>query len=377
MSKSKLVINITSEGQTGRVDIIGQISEWSDNNAMDFRTRCQNLKDAGVTNVLVYLMTVGGDCFQANEIVNILKDIFGKYNCEGGALVASAGAFIVAQADYSEQANNGQFMIHKPSGCVGGNDTEIENYLQLLRNMTSDYYDVFVAKCKKPKADFDAKWNGGDFWMSAKEAVEWGFINKTKEALPMPEPAQAKLKMSANAAGISPEELINIYDNVTNKTENKMNELSATALQLGLPVDATQAQINEKLAAINQKAADYDNLKAQVDKQKSDKQKADIKAKLDAAEKDKRITADVRANWQAAFEKDFEGTAALLDNMKPVVALSNGLMANGVVDTTYQGKTFEQLQDENPKLLAKLMNEDKDTYDALYNGFLERNGLKE
>jgi hypothetical protein len=54
MSKT-LKINIAAEGTVGRVDIIGNIAEWSDNNAVDFRERCQVVKDAGATTCKVYI----------------------------------------------------------------------------------------------------------------------------------------------------------------------------------------------------------------------------------------------------------------------------------------------------------------------------------
>ena len=88
MSKT-LQINIKAEGTVGRVDIIGNISEWGDNNAIDFRERCQEAKDAGATSCKLYIMTNGGDCFQANEIYNILIEIFGE-SCEFIRLVTVA-----------------------------------------------------------------------------------------------------------------------------------------------------------------------------------------------------------------------------------------------------------------------------------------------
>ncbi len=85
MSKQKLQIEVQAEGTKGRVDIIGSISEWNSNNATDFRTKCTELKDSGVNSCHVYLMTNGGDCFQANEIMNILNEVFGTYTVDSCA----------------------------------------------------------------------------------------------------------------------------------------------------------------------------------------------------------------------------------------------------------------------------------------------------
>ena len=365
MSKN-LQINISAEGATGRIDIIGSISEWNRNNATDMRTRCQELKTGGVTSCHVYLMTVGGDCFQANEIVNILTEVFGSYTGEGGALVASAGTYIAVRASNFVLAKNGQFMIHKPSGWTSGTETDIENYLQLLKNITKDYYDTYVAKLKKPEADFKAKWDGGDFWMTAQDAKDWGFISDIKE----PVKIDTETAQAISACG-SP-----IKVTITNHKIKEEMSLQATALALGLSADATQEQVNARIAENAQKAKDLEALQARLDAEKKTKQTADIKAALDGAEKEHRINAESRGNWETMFAKDFEGTMALLNDIKPVKKLSGDLGTSASGNGTYQGKTFEQWQDEDPEMLAELEKTDPDTFDALFAAYKKKNKIQ-
>lgn len=364
MSKN-LTIKITSEGTTGRVDIIGSISEWNQNNAVDFRNRCQEIKDSGVTSCLVYLMTVGGDCFQANEIVNILIEIFGSYDAEGGALVASAGTYIGVSAKNWESAKNGQIMIHKPSTYAQGNETDIENQLTALRNMTVTYRDAYMAKCKKPQAEFDTKWNSGDWWLTAQEAKEWGFVTGIKAPTKIDEPT-AQLLRACGAPNSS--SIIN--------TENNM-DMKVTALAIGLPADANEAQVTARLAELKNKADQFDALKAQVEQKEKDQKAEMIKAELDKGQKEKRFSAEARPDWQAQFEKDFDGTKKLLDAIQPIVKMSTEVKpaADGG-GTTFQGKTFEQLQDESPELLAELEDENPEAYTALFADWKKRNKIK-
>jgi len=371
MSK-KLQINITSEGTQGRVDIIGNISEWGDNNAIDFRERCQALKDAGVTACLVYLMTNGGDCFQANEIVNILIEIFGTYTGEGGAIVASAGTYVAVNATSFVMAKNGQFMIHKPSGYVGGNETEMENYLKLLKNMTVAYYDAYKAKLKTPEADFKTKWDSGDIWMTADEAKTYGFVTTVKEPIKITQAIALDIVAIGSPIKIDPQDIINSKPN----TKNEMN-LQVTAKALGLPDTATEDEVNAKLAQNAQKAKDYDALKASTDLKEKELNAANIKTELDKAEKEHRIKADTRGNWEQMLTANFAGTKAVLDSIQPVVALSTEIKAS--VDgkgATYQGKTFEQMQDENPIMLAELEDEKPEAYAALFADWKTRNRIK-
>lgn len=366
-----LQIIIKAEGTQGRVDIIGNISEWGRNNAIDFREKCQAIKDAGATSCHMYLMTNGGDCFQANEIYNILSEMFGDYTGEGGAIVASAGTYLAVKAKTFEMAKNGQFMVHKPSGGVGGNETEVENYLKLLKNMTSTYYDTYKVKLKKPESEFKTKWDGGDFWMTAQEAKDWGFITSIKEPVKVTKALAAEIKASGSPLDFSPEDII------SNQNKDKEMNLQAIALSLGLAANATEADVTARIAENAQKAKDYDALEAAT-AQKEQTEKADkIKAALDKAEKQHRITADTRANWQTMLEANYDITIKVLEASQVVTPLSAEIVqSQGGKGATYNGKTFEQLQDENPAALDALMTEKPDAYDALFADYKKRNGLK-
>lgn len=364
----KLQITVKAEGTAGRIDIIGSISEWNQNCASDFREKCQGLKDGGVTQCKVYLMTVGGDCFQANEIVNILIDVFGTYTGEGGAIVASAGTYIAVCASSFELAKNGQFMIHKPYGYCDGNEDEMASYLKLLQNMSGTYYEAYSGKCKKTKAELDAKWNGGDFWMTAQEALEWGFITSIKDPVKIDQATASAIRASGSPIQVT-------IDKPTNDVT--MGELKATALALGLPETATQEQINAAIADNAKKAKEYDTMKAAADQKAKEDRANEIKALLDKAEKDKRIKADARPKWQKMLEDSFENGKELIYGLQPVQKLSDEIKPSvGGIGATYQGKTFEQLQDEDPELLATLQDENPEAYDTLFADWKKRNKIK-
>lgn len=365
-----LQISIKAEGTQGRIDIIGNISEWNQNNAIDFRERCQAVKDAGATSCHVYIMTNGGDCFQANEIYNILVELFGEYTGEGGAIVASAGTYLAVKATNFTMAKNGQFMVHKPSGYVGGDETEMENYLKLLKNMTTSYYETYKAKLKKSEADFKVKWDGGDFWMTAQEAKDWGFITDIKEPVKVTKALADSIKASGSPLNFSPEDIIS-----NQNKDNEMN-LQAIATVLGLAATATEPEITARIAENAQKAKDYDALKAAIEL-KDRTEKADkIKAALDKAEKEHRITADTRANWQTMLEANYETTIKVLDAVQVVEALSNGIITSqDGKGATYNGKTYEQLEAENPSLLAQLAETKPEVFGALFDDWKNRKGI--
>ncbi len=359
---TKLSVNIYAEGNVGRVDIIGQINEWNKNNATDMRAHCLELKESGANSCHVYLMTVGGDCFQANEIVNILTEVFGHYTGSGGAIVASAGTYIAIKAQSFEIVENGQLMIHKPMGGTFGNETELENYLQLVKNMTVTYYDAYLKKLKKPEADFKTKWESGDFWMTAGQAQEWGFVDNVKGTTPVDATSNALLE--AMGRPIQKQSKIN----------TKM-DVKALAISLGMPENSTEEEVNARIKENAIEASGYNALKAQQEQREKEALSAKVEDKLKAAQKDKKIEAKAVELWREKLTADFDGTSELLDSIPGIVKpLSDEIKPTAAgVGATYKGKTFEQLQDESPEALEALMDENPEAYDKLFADWQKRN----
>lgn len=355
MSKPKFQITAQNVNNVGLVKIIGHIG-W-DTDCDSFRDQCDEIKKQGVKDVHVYIMTPGGSCFDADEIANIINSFEGKKTGEGGALVASAGTRIAAILSDFSMPENGQFMVHKPKGSISGTNIAMRNYLALMDNTDKIYYDTYMS-IVKDKEKFKTKWDSGDWWMTASEARDEGFITSVKPKIKIDREAAAVIK-----ACCSPIEIDN--NNIINQTKTEM-ELKVLAVSLGLDENASEEQVNAKIKENAKAAADLQALQTQnEEKEKEDKAKK-VKACLDKAIADKRIKADARANWEKMLTDNFETASAALESISPLEKPSTTLVvADG--KKTYHGKTFEQLQDENPELLDKLEKEDPDAFAELFN----------
>ena len=207
--------------------------------------------------------------------------------------------------------------------------------------------------------------------MTAQEAKDWGFITEIKEPVKIDQETAKAIKDSGSPIAIATAD-------ITPSPKNLINmDVKATAISLGMDANSTEEQVNARIAENAKKAADYETLKAKNEQKEKEEKVAKIKAELDAAEKDKRISADNRANWQAQFEKDFEGTKALLGGLQPVVKPLSAEIKPSVdgKGATYQGKTFEQLQDEDPDMLAELEDKNPEAYNALFADWKKRNKI--
>jgi ATP-dependent Clp protease protease subunit len=170
-------MKITAEqkGEKAEIRISGAIYDWN-NSAEEITQKIDSFITGGITDVDVYINSPGGDVFQSAEISNQIKRFSGIKKGIGGAIVASAATDIAISLDVFEMAENGQFMYHKPSANLSGNEDKIETSLVLLKNLTSQYKTRLSEKSGLTVEEIEANWTKGDVWLTAQEALNQKFI---------------------------------------------------------------------------------------------------------------------------------------------------------------------------------------------------------
>lgn len=346
-----LKLTVEAKGDTANISIVGAIYNFH-NNSQWFRSEVEKVQKQGSKNVHLYLNTPGGDVFEANEIGNIIDSFEGEVTGEGGALVASAGTYIASKCKTFEMPANGKYMYHKPFGRIEGNEDEVASKLELLKSLTSDYRKTYAEQTIHSEDQIEENWVKGDVWLSAEQAQKQGFITSVKK----------KVKLSAADASLIAACGAPNPPQITNKTEIKNMELSVLAVKLGLPSTATQAEVDAKLDQLQTDAATAQGLvQASADREKAEKA-ANIKALLDTAEKDKRITAEQRTSWQTMAEANYDAAKAAIESLKPIDAISAQITPgsqgaenrNAWTFADYQAKdaaAFEKLPEETQKAL--------------------------
>lgn len=173
----KYPLKVTAEAKSGKAEIkiSGAIYDWA-NSSDQITKSIDGFLSEGITDVDVYLNSPGGDVFQASEILNQIQRFTGKKTGIGGAIVASAASDIAISLDSFEMAENGQFMYHKPSAYLSGNEDVIGSSLKLLTNLTSQYKKRLADKSGMTEDEIEANWSKGDVWLTAQEARDANFI---------------------------------------------------------------------------------------------------------------------------------------------------------------------------------------------------------
>ena len=345
-------ISATTSNNRALVRIIGEIGWETDSES--FRSCIDEIISQGVTEVDVYINSPGGSVFDANEIVNILS-AFSIKNCIGGALVASAGAFIACSCDTFEMPANGMLMIHRPSGAVHGKVEDFESYLKLLTDMQEAYRKLFVSKAKDKK-EFEKFWNTSDWWLNAQEAKDKGFATAVKANV-----KYDKTTTDMLAACGCPSSKYTI----STLNKSKMELLSFFKSLFGLADTATEqdainsvTQLQRENKTLKQEKASLEQRFAQQETDRKAAREADAENLLNTALKDGRLDTTTRAVYEKLFASDHDAAKAALEAIPRRQGLSSRIGSNS--DTNVFDKSWDEL--DKAGLLARLRSENNPLY---------------
>jgi ATP-dependent protease ClpP protease subunit len=346
---------ITAEKKGGRAEIriIGIIG-W-ETSSEDFRRQVDLIVADGVKDAHIYINSPGGSVYDANEIVNIISGFKGSVTGEGGALVASAGTYIALHCKGFSMPENGHFMVHKPRCFVEGTSDDLANTLKGLQDMERLYYDAYKSVASDV-SELDRHWNAGDWWMTATEAKDIGFITNVKSRVKI----DRETADMATACGC-PVAL------VSEKVETKKNDkkMEFIALALGLAATATEAEITAELTKLTGKAARVDELEAAL----KGVREAQVTAMVDAVV-GKKITADKRQHFVDL------GNNSGVDVLKNTLdAIPEIVKPTGVIvpPKGSDGETEKKFEDLTAAELTDLRENNRPEYIRLYEA---RYGLK-
>lgn len=343
-----------------RIRIVDYIGVEGSNES-DVRAIVDTLIAQQVTDAEVYLNTGGGSVFVATEIVNQLKRL-PNVRIIGGALIASAGTYITSHF-YTAIARNTQMMVHMPMLGVYGNVPEIKSSLKLLENLTADYKSAYVNKTKSTDEKIEALWAGGDYWMTADEALTLGFVDEIIEAKEITEEdsllleacAAPKVYKSAPPSATPP---------ANSKNSNNKMEKPQLIAALGLAADATDEQIAAKIAENKRNAEAFTQQQVAAENLK----KLRAKQLVEAALLDKRISAEEKDSYEALAIADYDNVEKVLGAKAPLVKPTASIPTNpsqGASADPRANWTLEDFLEKDPEAYERLEKEDPARFAAL------------
>jgi ATP-dependent Clp protease protease subunit len=129
--------------------------------------------------ILMLVSSPGGHVESGDMIHDTMKFITPRVITLGSGWVASAGALIYVGAEKADRycLPNTRFLLHQPSGGAGGAASDIEIQVREMKIMRQRLDQIFADATGQPLERIQ-KDTDRDFWLSAKEAVDYGLCGK-------------------------------------------------------------------------------------------------------------------------------------------------------------------------------------------------------
>jgi ATP-dependent Clp protease, protease subunit len=158
------------------VIITGEINDKTANRAV---THLLALAEDSNDPINLYISSPGGHVESGDMVHDVIKFIRPTVRTIGSGWVASAGALIFVGADRHNRycLPNTRFLLHQPSGGVGGQVTDILIQAQQIGIMQDRFHRLFAAATGQTPERI-AQDTARDFWMDTVQAVDYGLVGQ-------------------------------------------------------------------------------------------------------------------------------------------------------------------------------------------------------
>jgi ATP-dependent protease ClpP protease subunit len=148
--------------------------------AKKFATELDGL--GSIKKLNIHINCLGGDCHTAQAIHSIVSD----YDCKRkttyiDGVCASAATLIASAADEVVARHNTNYMVHNPWAVCVGNAEAMMKAAEDLEKLTIPIVSVYKEQVRgKINEEKIRKLMADETWMTADEALEYGFVDKIR-----------------------------------------------------------------------------------------------------------------------------------------------------------------------------------------------------
>lgn len=174
---------------TGDIFIYGGIGTDRNEVSFDIVNR-QIQENKAASELIVHIISPGGDVFEGEAIYNALKNTGKKITTHIEGTCASIATLIAGAGDKIVMNKTGRFMIHNPkiAGLNKAADSRdlrhIANQLDKIKGLFMNVWDAQTLKRNKPiSTERLSELYDNETWMTADEAEREGFIDESVDAI--------------------------------------------------------------------------------------------------------------------------------------------------------------------------------------------------
>lgn len=145
----------------------------------------------------VYINSGGGDMFQGLAMMQALQRHPAKTVAHVDGLAASAATLVALGADEVHMPDGSWMMIHNPWSIALGDYEEMAKTAEDLEKFAADMARIYSKKTGKDEEELKEAMSR-ETWLSATEALEWGFADQISE-----EPDEEEMALAFAAIDLS------------------------------------------------------------------------------------------------------------------------------------------------------------------------------
>ena len=162
--------------ETRTILLFGEITQKAAREVCEKLILLASLND---NDIKVIINSQGGHVEAGDTIHDMFTFVKPKVKVLGTGWVASAGAliYVAVPTENRYALRNTRFMLHQPSGGVGGQATDISIEAQEILKMRDRLNKIFSVQTGQPVERIE-KDTDRNFWMSAEEAKQYGLVGK-------------------------------------------------------------------------------------------------------------------------------------------------------------------------------------------------------
>ncbi|UZR93089.1 ClpP family protease [Chondrinema litorale] len=130
-------------------------------------------------DILVYINSPGGSVYAGLGIYDTMNYVRPDVATICTSMAASMGAVLLCAGAEGKRTAlpHARVMIHQPFGGAQGQASDIEITAREIQKVKKELYEIIATHSKQP---YEKVWEDSDrdYWMSAKEAKEYGIIDE-------------------------------------------------------------------------------------------------------------------------------------------------------------------------------------------------------
>jgi ATP-dependent Clp protease protease subunit len=134
-------------------------------------------------DIQIYLNTPGGSVYAGLGIYDTMQYIAPDVATICTGIAASMGAVLLCAGTEGKRTalKHSRILIHQPMGGAEGQASDIEITAREIQKLKKELYEIIASHSKQ---DYDKIWKDSDrdYWMTAKEALDYGMIDEVLSA---------------------------------------------------------------------------------------------------------------------------------------------------------------------------------------------------